>query len=68
MPWAAVPYELSFIKDELNDQFNVLGLPTFVILSGTDGSLIDIDGRATVLGAKSDISKALSKWSCVDVK
>lgn len=63
MPWAAVPYELTFIKEELGSHFDLVGLPLLVILSGVDGSVKDIDGRATILAAKSDIGKALTKWS-----
>ena len=63
MPWTAVPYELSIIKDDLSTRFDVRGLPMLIILSGVDGSIKDFDGRATILAAKSDILKALTKWS-----
>ena len=41
MPWAAVPYELTFIKEELGSHFDLVGLPLLVILSGVDGSVKD---------------------------
>ena len=63
MPWSAVPYELSVVKDNLSSRFDVRGLPMLIILSGTDGSIKDLDGRATILSAKSDVMKALTKWS-----
>lgn len=63
MPWTAVPYELSIVKDDLSSRFDVRGLPMLIILSGTDGSIKDLDGRATILAAKPDVVKALTKWS-----
>lgn len=65
MPWTAVPYDLSLIKNELITRFGTSGLPNFIVLSGTDGSIVDLNARATILAAKSEVSKALNQWSAV---
>ena len=65
MPWTAVPYDLSLIKNELITRFGTKGLPNFIVLSGIDGSVIDLNARVTILAAKSDYSKALDQWGAV---
>ena len=60
-----MPYDLSLIKNELITRFGTKGLPNFIVLSGIDGSVIDLNARVTILAAKSDYSKALDQWGAV---
>lgn len=62
MPWAAVPFENSDIGQNLSQNFGVRGIPTFIILSGADGSIVDKDGRSTVATSKGNIDIAKDKW------
>jgi nucleoredoxin len=63
MPWTAIPFSASGIRQELGSKFSVRGIPTFIILNAADGSIKDSDGRSTVAQARGDISKAMSKWA-----
>jgi hypothetical protein len=65
MPWTAVPYDLSVIKNDLITRFGTKGLPHFIVLDGKDGSVIDSNARVTILAAKTDVSKALNQWGAV---
>lgn len=62
MPWTAVPYDLSLIKNDLITRFGTKGLPNFIVLNAIDGNVIDLNARATILAAKSEVSKALNQW------
>ena len=68
MPWTAVPFDLTDIKDDLITDHDMQGLPMFIVLNGKDGSLVDREGRATVLASKSDYRKALTKWASLPEK
>jgi nucleoredoxin len=50
-PWLALPFEARKEKDALSETFEVMGIPTLVIL-GPDGDrqVINVDGRAAVAG------------------
>jgi hypothetical protein len=47
----------------LGAKFEIQGYPTLLILKAEDGSLVDMEGREAVAGAKGNTSKCLSKWS-----
>lgn len=49
MPWAALPYE-SEDRENLNDYFNVHGIPTLIVFDN-EGHLLDFNGRGTVTGS-----------------
>lgn len=41
MPWLAIPFSESILKDSLNEKFKVLGIPHLVILNGEGKVLTD---------------------------
>jgi hypothetical protein len=61
-PWTAIPFDkLNFVQT-LGAKFEIQGYPTFMILKAEDGSLVDMEGREAVAGAKGNTSKCLTKW------
>ena len=48
-PWAAVPFANRDAKNALSRKFKVQGIPTFVLVDGETGELINADGRDVVL-------------------
>ena len=48
-PWAAVPFANRDAKSALSRKFKVQGIPTFVLVDGETGELINADGRDVVL-------------------
>lgn len=59
-PWKALPLRDSH-GDDLSKQLNVRGIPTFVVLNGETGELIDREGRTTV-SRNPDVETALKIW------
>lgn len=49
MPWLSIPFG-DTRKNELSSLFDVSGIPTFVIIDGTTGKVINDSGRAAVMG------------------
>jgi len=47
MPWLAVPFARSDVKDALSKKFKVQGIPSLVILDA-EGNIITADGRSKV--------------------
>lgn len=62
MPWTAVPFDSKSIIEDLGQKFGVRGIPTFIVLNASTGSIVDADGRSTVAGARGDTNKAMKKW------
>lgn len=50
MPWLAVPYAARNVKKALGEKYRVTGIPSLILLNGSDGSLLSADGRAKVSG------------------
>ncbi|KAH3861540.1 nucleoredoxin-like [Dreissena polymorpha] len=48
MPWAALKFDLSSIKDTISEKFNIIGIPNLVIVDKA-GNLITTNGRGAVL-------------------
>jgi nucleoredoxin len=63
MPWSAVPFSAADIRQSLGQKHSVRGIPAFIILKASDGSVKDTDGRTTVISARGDTTKALAKWA-----
>mmetsp|Transcript_10158 Transcript_10158/g.9849 ORF Transcript_10158/g.9849 Transcript_10158/m.9849 type:complete len:151 (+) Transcript_10158:81-533(+) len=63
MPWVAIPFNKSSIKEELGTKCEVRGIPTLIIMSVADGSIVDADGRSTVSANKGSNGKILAKWA-----
>jgi thiol-disulfide isomerase/thioredoxin len=63
MPWTALPFDASELKEALAHKFGVRGIPFFVILNGADGTVKDADGRTTVMNARGNVDTALAKWT-----
>jgi len=49
-------------NNAVGTKYGVRGIPTFIILDGTDASILDSNGRSTVSNAKGDTAKALAAW------
>ena len=45
MPWLAVPYEDDSTKKELSNFYMVRGIPSLVLIHGTTGKLLTLEGR-----------------------
>jgi len=48
MPWLAVPFSDRKRKNELSKEYKVNGIPSLVVVSPVDGSLITDDGRSCI--------------------
>jgi thiol-disulfide isomerase/thioredoxin len=64
-PWMAIPFSEGRTNQELSSKFSVSGIPALFILSGEDGSVVDSDGRSTVMNARGDAKKLLKAWKLV---
>lgn len=64
-PWMSIPFGESRVGQELSGKFSVSGIPALFILSGADGSVVDSDGRSTVMNARGDARKLLKAWKVV---
>ena len=58
MPWLAIPYEDENRKQSLKSRFGVCEIPTLVIISATDCSVVTYDGREAIMAGKN----AIAKW------
>ena len=58
MPWLAIPYEDENRKQSLKSRFGVCEIPTLVIISATDCTVVTYDGREAIMAGKN----ALTKW------
>lgn len=47
MPWLAIPFESSALRDTLSSKFKVQGIPTFVMM-GPDTTILSANARAAV--------------------
>ena len=59
MPWLAIPYEDENRKQSLKSRFGVCEIPTLVVISPTDCSVVTYDGREAIMAGK----QALTKWT-----
>lgn len=48
MPWLALPYSERDLKEKLSKKYKVRGIPSFVVLDGSNGEVITTEGRAKV--------------------
>ena len=62
MPWTAQLFEERDKKGALANEFGVSGIPMLVILN-SEGTVLDVDGRATVAACKGDVNKAIATWT-----
>jgi len=53
MPWLALPFENRDLKKALSKKFKVSGIPSFVLLDGATGQILNKDGRSVVMGDQS---------------
>merc|ERR1719321_70033 len=61
MPWTALVFTDQERKQKLGEKFNVQGIPTLVVLNGSDGELVTNDGRGAVQSTK-DLRKCAASW------
>lgn len=64
-PWMAIPFTEGRTSQSLSSKFSVSGIPALFILNGTDGSIVDSDGRSTVMNARGDARKILKAWKLI---
>lgn len=50
MPWMALPFSDREMKQKLSSKFKVSGIPTFLLLDGETGAVINKSGREVVMG------------------
>ena len=62
MPWLALEHSNQSLIKALKEKFGVRGIPTFVILNGETGEIIDASARNTVTESNGDLDDALSQW------
>jgi nucleoredoxin len=63
MPWLALPFnEASTVGRSLGQKFGVSGIPTLVILDGTNGKIKDREAVQTVASARGSVAAALRRW------
>ena len=48
MPWKAIPFDQGSFVQELSQRYNIVGIPTLVVISLTDGQVRDMDARSTI--------------------
>jgi nucleoredoxin len=61
MPWAAIPFSSSNIKQALSSKYGVRGIPSLIVLNN-NGETVDANGRNTVVGAKGNTDQAWGAW------
>jgi nucleoredoxin len=61
MPWTAVLFADRNRSQMLSQKFEVKGIPTLVVLNGSDGSLVTNDGRSAVQSHQ-DLHKCAATW------
>uniref|UniRef100_A0A7S1QHF9 protein-disulfide reductase n=1 Tax=Alexandrium catenella TaxID=2925 RepID=A0A7S1QHF9_ALECA len=61
MPWLALPFG-SHQKEALSAAFQVRGIPSLIILNGSTGQPISMDGRDDFMRNNFDIARCLSDW------
>ena len=57
-PWYAVPYEASDVRERLNEEFGIRGIPALLVLT-PEGELLSKEGRSDVVKLK---EKAFDNW------
>jgi len=62
-PWTSIPFSDETSRQELGQRFGVRGIPSFIVLNGETGDVVDKDGRSTVMSNKDAPAGALSKWA-----
>ena len=48
MPWLAIPYENDEAKYACSDKYAIAGLPTLILLDGSNGDIISEEGRGAI--------------------
>ena len=61
MPWPALPFTQSAIKQMFAGKYGVKGIPMLIIFK-PDGTVVDADGRGAVMRAKGDVDKCIAAW------
>jgi hypothetical protein len=65
MPWLSIPFGESYVKQELASKYSVSGIPAFFVIDSNTGTLIDGDGRSTVMSCRGNLSQLLKKWKII---
>jgi nucleoredoxin len=65
MPWTSLPFANQAVKQNLGSKYGVRGIPSFIVLNGATGEVVDKDGRTTVVSAKGQTDKAWKHWQSV---
>lgn len=60
MPWLGLDYSDRDLKTKLSETYGVRGIPTFILLDGETGEIVQKEGRGKVSG---DMDGAAFPWS-----
>lgn len=58
-PWQAIPYNNEILRQSLAMKHHVSGIPAVVVLRTSDGSVIDANGRDTVMQFRDNV---IQQW------
>jgi nucleoredoxin len=63
-PFVAIPFSKWQLREDVMDAFSVRSVPSLIIVNPLDGSVVDFDGRNTVVNAirHGDVTTAKRKW------
>lgn len=61
-PWVSLPFSEMRVKQELSQKFSVSGIPALFILRSENGTIVDSDGRSTVMQSRGDVRKLFKAW------
>ena len=68
MPWLSVPFANLHrlqIKEKISKQYNISGIPALIIMDGTSGNLVSMNGRGLyTVYFKGEYSSSSSSWGC----
>lgn len=62
MPWLAIEHSSGDLLKAIKSKFGVSGIPTFVVLNGETGEIVDAKARNAVASSNGDARNTLSSW------
>jgi len=55
MPWLAIPFDNTDVRESLSSHFDVSGIPTMIVMDAKNGNVISASGREDVMNHKSNV-------------
>ena len=62
MPWLAADYNNATLRDQLQEEIELAGIPTVTIVRTCDWKVVSSNARADVMSFKSKPAELLKKW------